>query len=164
MKCTAGRIISRQELEKISSEAHNRDKTVVFTNGCFDLLHLGHVRYLKEASSFGDLLVVGVNSDDSVLQIKGGKRPVVPDTERAEIVAALAWVDYVTIFEEPDPLQLIELIRPDVLLKGSDWEENEIIGADFVRSYGGKVIRIPLIPKHSTTELIETIVKRFMPT
>ena len=164
MKCTAARIVPRQDLEKISSEAHNGDKTIVFTNGCFDLLHLGHVRYLKEASSFGDLLVVGVNSDTSMIQIKGEKRPVVPDTERAEIVAALVWIDYVTIFEEPDPLKLIELIRPDVLVKGSDWQENEIIGADFVRSYGGKVVRIPLIPKRSTTAIIETIVKRFTST
>jgi rfaE bifunctional protein nucleotidyltransferase chain/domain len=130
---------------------------VVFTNGCFDLLHVGHVRYLQEARKQGDCLVVAVNSDSSVEEIKGPGRPIVPDSQRAEVLAALACVDWVTIFDEFDPLILIELLKPDVLVKGSDWPEEKIIGAPEVRGGGGKVLRIPWEAKISTSDIFERI-------
>lgn len=133
------------------------NKQIVFTNGCFDLLHAGHVRYLCEARSHGDVLVVGLNSDQSVRSIKGERRPVIPQSQRAEVLAGLECVDYVTIFHEPDPLKLIEKIQPDVLCKGSDWTEDKIIGADIVKKLGGKVIRIQLTPEVSTSKIIQKI-------
>jgi len=132
-------------------------KTIVFTNGCFDLLHIGHVQYLKAAKAHGDILVVGLNSDSSVRQIKGPNRPVVPENERAEVLAALACVDVVTIFEEPDPLTTIQTIVPDVLVKGADWAEDAIVGRDVVEAAGGRVVRVPLTAGASTTRVIETI-------
>ena len=136
-------------------------KRVVFTNGCFDILHIGHVRYLDAARNEGDLLVVGLNSDQSVRLIKGNRRPLVEQDQRLEILASLQVVDYVTLFDEPDPLKLIQLLKPSILVKGEDWAEDKIIGADFVKADGGRVVRVPLVGDASTSGIIERIVKRF---
>ena len=149
------------ELREILDRARRRGLRIVFTNGCFDLLHVGHVRYLEAARGEGDLLVVAVNSDASVGCIKGPLRPVTAERERSELVAALHCVDYVCLFDTPDPLQLIEMLRPDVLVKGADWPLEKIVGADCVRKNGGEVVRIPLIPEASTTSIIEKIIRRF---
>jgi rfaE bifunctional protein nucleotidyltransferase chain/domain len=130
---------------------------VVFTNGCFDLLHRGHTRYLEQARALGDLLVVAVNSDASVRQLKGAGRPVVTDGERAEVLAALASVDLVLIFDELDPGRVIRAVRPDVLVKGGDWPVDRIVGSDFVRSRGGKVRSLPYVKGASTSELIRRV-------
>jgi rfaE bifunctional protein nucleotidyltransferase chain/domain len=130
---------------------------VVFTNGCFDLLHPGHVRYLEAARGLGDVLVVGLNDDDSVRRLKGPGRPILGLPERAEVLAALAAVDHVVAFAEDTPLRLIEILAPDVLVKGADWGPEEIVGSDVVRRRGGRVERIELVPGMSTTELIRRI-------
>jgi D-glycero-beta-D-manno-heptose 1-phosphate adenylyltransferase len=132
---------------------------VVFTNGVFDLLHPGHVRYLRRARALGDALVVGVNTDRSVRAIKGETRPVTPESERAEILAALACVDVVVLFDEETPYELIRRIQPDVLVKGADWSEASMIGRDIVEARGGRVIRIPFETGYSTTSIIEKIGK-----
>ncbi len=134
-------------------------KRIVFTNGCFDILHIGHVRYLAEARAKGDVLVLGLNSDASVKLIKSDCRPIVSQDQRAEVLAALACVDFITIFDEPDPLTLIKTIKPDILAKGADWEENKIIGTDVVKSYGGEVVRIKLFPNISTSMIIHRILE-----
>ena len=136
-------------------------RKIVFTNGCFDILHVGHVRYLSAARSEGDLLVIGLNSDVSVRSIKGGKRPIVTQDQRAEVLASLEFVDYVVFFDEPEPLLLIETLKPDVLVKGEDWIEENIVGADFVKSKGGKVVRIKFVDETSTSGIIEKIVERY---
>jgi rfaE bifunctional protein nucleotidyltransferase chain/domain len=130
---------------------------VVFTNGVFDLLHPGHVRYLRHARALGDALVVGVNTDRSVRVIKGESRPVTPEDERAEILAALACVDVVVLFDEETPYELIKRIQPDVLVKGADWSEASMIGRDIVEGRGGRVIRVPFEAGYSTTRIIEKI-------
>jgi rfaE bifunctional protein nucleotidyltransferase chain/domain len=130
---------------------------VVFTNGVFDLLHPGHVRYLRHARALGDALVVGVNTDRSVRVIKGESRPVTPETERAEILAALACVDVVVLFDEETPYELIKRIQPDVLVKGADWSEASMIGRDIVEARGGRVVRVPFEAGYSTTSIIEKI-------
>ena len=134
-------------------------RRIVFTNGCFDILHAGHVQYLAAAKSEGDILVVGLNSDASVRRIKGDKRPIVPEGQRAEVLAGLACVDYIVLFDEPDPLRLIKALAPDVLAKGADWAETDIIGADVVKRSGGKVARIPMAPDVSTSRIIEKIIE-----
>jgi D-glycero-beta-D-manno-heptose 1-phosphate adenylyltransferase len=130
-------------------------QTIVFTNGVFDLLHPGHLRYLGQARALGDLLIVGVNSDRSVRINKGPGRPITPEAERAEILAALAVVDAVVIFDEETPLELIRAIQPDVLVKGADWAEDAIVGRDLVEARGGRVVRVPIEAGFSTTRLIE---------
>jgi len=139
--------------------AHQKaGERIVFTNGCFDLLHIGHTRYLEEAKRLGDRLVVGINSDASVRQLaKGTGRPIVRADQRAEVLAALACVDYVTIFDEPDPLALIQALRPNILVKGGDWPTDRIVGKEFVESQGGSVRNIPLVPDISTTAIIQRI-------
>jgi D-beta-D-heptose 7-phosphate kinase/D-beta-D-heptose 1-phosphate adenosyltransferase len=134
---------------------------IVFTNGCFDLIHTGHTRYLAKARSFGDILIVAVNSDASVRRIKGEKRPVNPEAERAEVLAALGSVDFVVIFDEPDPHTIISELQPDVLVKGGDWPVEKMIGRDIVEARGGKVISVPYIEGASTTGIIEKIVKTY---
>jgi rfaE bifunctional protein nucleotidyltransferase chain/domain len=134
---------------------------VVFTNGCFDILHVGHVRYLAAAKSEGDLLVVGLNSDESVRLIKDRRRPIVGQDHRAEILASLMSVDYVTLFDEADPLKIIQLLKPEVLVKGEDWSEADIIGADFVRANGGRIVRIPLVSDASTSWIIQRIIEQY---
>ena len=136
-------------------------KKLVFTNGCFDILHVGHVRYLAAARSEGDILVVGLNSDHSTRTIKDQNRPIVRQDQRAEVLSGLWCVDYITIFDEPDPLKLITAIKPDVLVKGADWQEQDIIGADVVKAGGGKVVRVAVVPDASTSRIIERIVKRY---
>jgi D-beta-D-heptose 7-phosphate kinase/D-beta-D-heptose 1-phosphate adenosyltransferase len=132
-------------------------RRVVFTNGCFDLLHAGHVTLLEQARGLGDVLVVGVNGDGSVRGLKGPGRPLVPEHERREVLLALEPVDRVVVFDEPTPAELIRALLPDVLVKGSDWGEQEIVGRDVVEAGGGRVVRIPLVPGRSTTGLLERI-------
>jgi D-beta-D-heptose 7-phosphate kinase/D-beta-D-heptose 1-phosphate adenosyltransferase len=153
----AEKVLDRNALKEKVGSLQQSGKTVVFTNGCFDLLHIGHVRYLQMARKQGDCLVVAVNSDGSVGQIKEAGRPIIPEAQRAEVVAALGCVDLVTIFDEPDPLVLIRLLSPDVLVKGADWPEEDIVGAEEVKETGGKVLRIPLEEGVSTSNLIERI-------
>jgi rfaE bifunctional protein nucleotidyltransferase chain/domain len=143
----------KEECRKLKASG----KKVVFTNGCFDLLHPGHTRYLCEARELGDYLLVAVNSDRSVKAVKGTNRPILPEQARAELLAALGCVDGVVIFDEENPLRVIREILPDILVKGGDWAEEEIIGADAVRKAGGEVKRIPYIEGYSTTRLIERI-------
>ena len=134
---------------------------IVFTNGCFDILHAGHVRYLSAAKSEGDVLVVGLNSDNSLRTIKGEKRPVIPQDQRAYVLAGLTCVDYVSLFDEPDPFRLIQAIRPHVLIKGEDWAESDIIGADIVTQHGGRVVRASVVPNLSTSQIIEKIINTY---
>lgn len=145
------------EIAALADKARENGKKVVFTNGCFDLLHRGHVHILREAKASGDLLIVGINSDRSVKSIKGPARPILPETDRVELIAAMEMVDYVVLFDEPDPYQLIAAIKPNVLVKGGDWNENQIIGADLVERDGGRVALIPYLKGFSTTEIIERI-------
>jgi rfaE bifunctional protein nucleotidyltransferase chain/domain len=149
-----------EELKREIDQLKARGKRIVFTNGCFDLLHPGHTRYLWSARELGDFLIVAVNSDRSVRAIKGEGRPVFGQKERAELLAALGCVDAVIIFDEADPLRVIERLLPDVLVKGGDWKENEIVGASVVKGAGGEVRRIPFVSGYSTTGLIEKIKKR----
>jgi D-beta-D-heptose 7-phosphate kinase/D-beta-D-heptose 1-phosphate adenosyltransferase len=153
------KIKSLEELIPIVSTRRESGKhTVVFTNGCFDLLHIGHIRYLQEAKKLGDLLIVGINSDTSVHSLeKADGRPVIPGEQRAEVLSALACVDFVVPFDEPDPLRLIEGLLPDILVKGGDWSLDRIIGRDVVEAHGGMVYSIPLVPDVSTTKIIERI-------
>ena len=130
---------------------------MVFTNGCFDLLHAGHVTYLEKAKGFGDVLIVGLNSDASVRRIKGPARPVNSEEDRAHVLAALEAVDYVTLFQEDTPLRLIHEIRPHVMVKGSDWKKSQIAGAQEIKSWGGKVRLVPFVPGRSTTGLLKKI-------
>jgi D-beta-D-heptose 7-phosphate kinase/D-beta-D-heptose 1-phosphate adenosyltransferase len=157
------KIIKREALKEKVQALKRAGKSIVFTNGCFDFLHVGHVRYLKAAKAQGDVLVVGLNSDGSVRKIKGPRRPVVPEDERAEILASLACVDFVTLFDEPDPAMLIRLLMPDVLVKGADWATEAIVGRDIVESAGGRVVRIPLTEGVSTSGMIEKILASFHP-
>ena len=152
-----------RELSELKPELdllRNAGKRIVFTNGCFDILHAGHVRYLTSARQQGDLLVVGLNSDRSVRDIKGPQRPLVSQQQRAEVLAGLWCVDFIVIFDEPDPLQVIQTLRPDVLVKGDDWPDDRIIGADVVKAGGGRVVRDPVVPGISTSRIIERIVDR----
>ncbi len=150
-------VLTRRAAAAWADRLHAAGRTVVFTNGVFDLLHPGHVRYLAEARAHGDALVVAVNSDRSVRAIKGPARPVNPGRERAEVLSALAAVDAVVIFDEDDPHAVIAELRPDVLVKGADWAADRIVGRDSVEAGGGRVIRIPLAPGFSTTSMIERI-------
>jgi D-beta-D-heptose 7-phosphate kinase/D-beta-D-heptose 1-phosphate adenosyltransferase len=132
-------------------------RRVVFTNGCFDLLHPGHVSLLESARALGDVLIVAINSDDSVRRLKGEDRPLVPEAERAEALAALEAVDAVVVYAEPNPRELVARLLPDVLVKGADWAENAIVGREEVEAAGGRVARVPVVPGRSTTSLIERI-------
>ena len=140
-----------------AEQMRHQGKTVVFTNGVFDILHPGHVRYLQDARREGDALVVGVNSDRSVKTIKGSTRPINPATERAEVVAALSAVDAVVVFDEDDPQHVIDRLRPDVLAKGADWAADRIVGRETVEGRGGRVVRIPLAEGYSTSAIIKKI-------
>lgn len=149
------------ELKEIVDKAKAAGKKIVFTNGCFDLLHVGHTRYLEEAKKQGDIFIVAVNSDSSVRALKGDNRPVIPEDQRAEVVAALECVDYVTIFSELDPLRLITHLRPNYLVKGGDWAADSIIGKDVVEGEGGEVIRIPVIEGAATTNIVEKVIEKY---
>ncbi len=151
------KIKSLSVLSKVLARLRSKGKRIVFTNGCFDILHLGHIRYLKRAKKLGDILVIGLNSDRSVRLIKGAARPINRQSARAEILSALYFVDYVTIFNERTPKEVINKVRPDVLIKGGDWKAEDIVGASFVKSYGGAVVSLPFIKGYSTTSLIKKL-------
>ena len=151
------KIVTRSEIVTIATQAHRDGKRIAFTNGCFDLLHVGHVRYLAAARDAGDLLIVGLNDDASVERLKGSSRPLVAEGARAEVVAALAAVDYVTLFSEDTPYELIRAIGPDVLVKGDDWAPDQIVGRDVVEARGGRVLLIPVVAGFSTTSLVERL-------
>jgi D-beta-D-heptose 7-phosphate kinase/D-beta-D-heptose 1-phosphate adenosyltransferase len=152
------KVLTRDQLVPLLRAERTRGKRIVFTNGCFDLMHVGHTRYLQAAKDLGDLLVVGVNGDASVRTLnKAPDRPIVSESQRAEVVAALGSVDYVILFDEPDPHSLITSLQPDVLVKGGDWAVERIIGRDIVEARGGVVHTIPLVPGVSTTSIIERI-------
>ncbi len=152
------KILLRDQLIIRRREWKDNGRRVVFTNGCFDLLHPGHIRLLEQARALGDVLVVGLNSDRSVRELKGPGRPLVPARERAEVLAALEAVEAVVIFEEPTPRELVAALRPDVLVKGGDWGPEEIVGREEVEAAGGRVERIPLVEGYSTSALIAKIV------
>ncbi len=153
-------VLNISELSSKVKTLKQDGKRIVFTNGCFDIIHVGHVRYLKEARKLGDVLIVGLNSDESVRTIKGTSRPIVPQAERAEVLSSLRSVDYVVIFNEPDPYNTIAALKPDILVKGGDWHIENIIGRDIVESCGGKVCTIPFIEGASSTNIIESIITK----
>ncbi|MBM3240238.1 D-glycero-beta-D-manno-heptose 1-phosphate adenylyltransferase [Candidatus Poribacteria bacterium] len=155
------KIQPRNELVEIVRHAQSQGKKVVTTNGCFDVLHVGHVRYLQGARKLGDMLIVAVNSDSSVRALKGELRPLVPEDERAEMLAALECVDYVTIFSELDPIVLLLELKPDIHVKGGDYKLEQLIEREAVESYGGKVVVGFNVPGKSTTDLIKTIIERY---
>ena len=158
---TVDKILTLENLVTRLGKVRKSGQKTVFTNGCFDIMHVGHVRYLADARSEGDLLVVGLNSDASVRIIKGDKRPIVRQNHRAEVLASLGCVDFIVIFDEPDPLKMIQTLKPDVLVKGEDWTEDAIVGAEFVKSQGGIIVRISFIEESSTTAIIEKILQRY---
>ncbi len=155
------KIKERDDLRRIIDDLKTQGKRIVFTNGCFDLLHVGHVRYLEHARSLGDILVVGVNSDRSVRAMKGPRRPILPVHERAEILSGLESIDYITVFDEQTPLELIAALKPHLLAKGGDWSREKIVGAEIVEAAGGNVVSIPFVEGASTTQIIETVLERY---
>lgn len=151
------KILERNALSNELEELRKKGKKIAFTNGCFDILHVGHVRYLREAKKTADVLVLALNSDSSVRSIKGEKRPLMNENERAEMLAALEFVDFITIFEELTPLELINCLKPDILIKGGDWPEEKVVGREEVKKWGGRVAIIPEIEGKSTTNIVEKI-------
>jgi rfaE bifunctional protein nucleotidyltransferase chain/domain len=160
MRASPVRILSADEAAAWAERLRRAGKTIVFTNGVFDLLHPGHVRYLADARALGDALIVAVNSDRSVRANKGPERPINPEAERAELLAALASVDAVVIFDEETPLEIVTRIQPDILVKGADWGHDNIVGRDVVEARGGRVVRIELLAGFSTSELIRRVRER----
>lgn len=154
-------IPDRKELLRTREELKQNGKKLVFTNGCFDILHAGHVDYLNKAKACGDILIVALNSDESIKRIKGEKRPIVPQNQRAFIMDNLKAVDYVTFFEEDTPHEIISELVPDILVKGADWDEDKIVGADIVKANGGSVERIEFVNDQSTSNIIDTIIERY---
>uniref|UniRef100_UPI00272E9D4C D-glycero-beta-D-manno-heptose 1-phosphate adenylyltransferase n=1 Tax=Geoalkalibacter sp. TaxID=3041440 RepID=UPI00272E9D4C len=155
------KIKGRDLLGRVLERERERGKRIVFTNGCFDLLHVGHVKYLQKARNLGDLLVLGLNSDDSIRRLKGAKRPLIGEEERAHLMAALKCIDYVVIFDEDTPLELIGALRPHILVKGGDYAPEGVVGKELVESYGGRVEIIPFVDGKSTTNVIERILERY---
>jgi D-beta-D-heptose 7-phosphate kinase/D-beta-D-heptose 1-phosphate adenosyltransferase len=155
------KIKDKDSLRRILKDLKAKGKRIVFTNGCFDLLHLGHIRYLEGAKALGDILIVGVNSNHSVQKLKGRQRPILPEDERAEILSGLGCVDYITIFDEKDPLELISILQPDILVKGGDWTKETTVGREVVESSGGEVVILPFVERASTSNIIDTILKRY---
>ena len=149
------KIVSRDFFTENALNIHRQ--RIVFTNGCFDVLHFGHVHYLQQAKQLGDVLVIGLNSDDSVRRLKGESRPINGEKERAYVLAALSFVDYVVVFEEDTPKELIEVVKPDVLVKGGDYDLSNIVGAEFVKANGGTVTTIPFVEGFSSTRIIEQL-------
>lgn len=155
------KIKSLAAIKQISARLKKKGKRIVFTNGCFDILHYGHVKYLEDARRKGDILIVAINRDASVKRIKGNKRPIVKEMDRARIVAGLDSVDYVVLFKEDTPLEIIRAIKPNILIKGADWNKGKIVGADFVLRGGGKVDTINFVKGRSTSGLIRKIAQVF---
>jgi D-beta-D-heptose 7-phosphate kinase/D-beta-D-heptose 1-phosphate adenosyltransferase len=160
---TMDKILERTALKEKLDLLRSEKKKIAFTNGCFDILHVGHVRYLKEARKTADALVLALNSDSSVQTIKGPKRPLVPEMERAEVLAALECIDFITIFSEPTPLELICLLKPDVLIKGGDWAEEQVVGRKEIREWGGHVEIIPEVAGKSTTNIVDKVIAVYGP-
>ncbi|MGE5399758.1 MAG: D-glycero-beta-D-manno-heptose 1-phosphate adenylyltransferase [Ignavibacteriales bacterium] len=154
-------ILNRKEILEVRNKLREQGRKVVFTNGCFDILHAGHVDYLSKAKQLGDILIVGINSDSSIRNIKGELRPIIPEIERATLVANLKAVDYVTLFDEDTPGNLIDTIIPDILVKGADWSINNIVGRDVVESNGGEVKTINFVSEQSTSKIISIILERY---
>ncbi|MCM8777306.1 MAG: D-glycero-beta-D-manno-heptose 1-phosphate adenylyltransferase [Candidatus Omnitrophica bacterium] len=152
-----GKIKSFREIEKISRQLKKKGRKIVFTNGCFDILHKGHIRLLKKAKSLGDVLIVGLNTDSSVRRLKGKDRPFLKEDDRAEILSALEMVDYVVLFPQDTPYKLIKIIKPDVLVKGGDYKKEGVVGRDIVEDYGGRVYIFPVIKGISTTKIVEKV-------
>jgi D-beta-D-heptose 7-phosphate kinase/D-beta-D-heptose 1-phosphate adenosyltransferase len=150
-------IITRDRLAEWAGAIRAENKKIVFTNGCYDLIHPGHVALLESAAAEGDVLIVALNSDDSVKRLKGEGRPVTPEMSRAEILLAIRWVDYVTVFDEDTPMEAIRLIRPDVLVKGAEYGTGEIVGEQFLDSYGGRTVRFPMREGHATSDILRRI-------
>lgn len=155
-----GAVVERAELIEICNRLRGEGRTIVFTNGCFDIIHRGHVDYLERASALGDILVVGLNTDSSVSELKGPCRPIVPEDDRAHVLAGLAAVDYVSLFDEATPLELISSVRPDVLVKGAGYTRETIVGADVVEGRGGRVIALAPLEGRATRSIISTILDR----
>ncbi len=153
-------ILELKELTKVIDAHKAGGRKIVFTNGCFDIIHAGHVRYLRDAKALGDILVVAMNSDSSIREIKGPKRPINPQAGRADVLSELSSIDYVAVFDEPTPLKVIETVKPDILVKGEDWGEGEIVGADVVKAAGGSVVMIKLVEGVSTTTIIKRILDK----
>ena len=153
------KLVSVKKLQEILKKQRKRDKVVVFTNGCFDLIHIGHIRYLKKAKKLGDILILGLNTDSSVRIIKGKNRPIIPEKERAEILSSLEMIDYVVLFKEETPYKLIKSLKPDILVKGADYKGKEVVGRDIVEENGGKIKLIKFEQGKSTTDLIKKIKK-----
>jgi len=157
IKGIRSKIRTQGSLRRVLRRLRKRGKRIVFTNGCFDILHPGHITYLRKARRLGDLLVIGLNSDGSVRKLKGKGRPITPQRKRAELLASLEFVDFVTIFNEATPLDLIKRIKPHVLVKGADWKKKDVVGKTVVESYGGVVKRIPYVKGYSTSSIIKNI-------
>lgn len=151
------KILDRSSLKAELERRRASGDSIVFTNGCFDLIHVGHLRYLEAAKKLGDRLIVAINSDDSIERLKGPSRPILPEQQRARVLAALACVDYVTVFEEDTPDALLELLRPEILVKGANYGVDGVVGRDFVEAYGGKVLTVELTEGRSTTAIIEKV-------
>lgn len=145
---------SWQEIRRIISELKDQGQKIVFTNGCFDILHKGHITYLREAKALGDVLIVGLNSDNSVRRLKGATRPINNEQDRADLLSELTSVDYIVIFNEDTPYDLINYIKPDILVKGGDWKASQIVGSDIVKAAGGKVVSLKFLAGYSTSEMI----------
>lgn len=151
------RIILKEKLDRLRQQG----KKIAFTNGCFDILHVGHVRYLTEARKTADVLVLALNSDSSVRALKGEKRPLVPEQERAEVLAGLECIDFITIFAELTPLELICFLKPDILIKGGDWPEDQVVGRNEIREWGGHVTIIPEVAGKSTTNIVDRVISLY---
>ncbi len=155
------KLIKKEELTKLIKDLKLSSKSIVFTNGCFDIVHAGHVDYMEKAKQMGDVLIVGLNSDSSIKNIKDSKRPIVSEKYRLKLLAGLSSIDYIVTFDEETPIKLIEEIKPDILVKGKDWEKKGVVGEDLVKSYGGRLELIELVPGISTSIIIDKIIESY---
>ena len=154
-------IVKKDKIETVFSNLKKDGKCLIFTNGCFDIVHAGHIDYMEKAKALGDVLIVGVNSDESIRRIKGNNRPIVGVDYRLRLLQGISSIDYVCVFNEDTPLELIKKVKPDIIVKGEDWKDKGVVGEDFVRSYGGKVELIALLPGISTSIIIDKILKTY---